>query len=139
MSNDPKDYTFRTPGHFLIGRSLVVHPEPSVLHTPENRLSHFQHVQKMTQHFWNRSSKKYISQLQTRMKWKISSHGLIQKEALVVIKEAHVAPSRWQLGRVLELHPGTDIVIRVVTVLLPSGKTTKRAVSQLCFLPLDNK
>lgn len=39
LTSDPEDYSYLTPGHFLVGDSLVAYPEPSLQHLPMNRLS----------------------------------------------------------------------------------------------------
>lgn len=41
-----------TPGHFLIGKALNTLPEPDLTHIPLNRLSHYQHLQRLKSEFW---------------------------------------------------------------------------------------
>ncbi|KAJ8944184.1 hypothetical protein NQ318_016164 [Aromia moschata] len=43
-------------------------------------------------------------------------------------------PLRWKLGRITDVHPGADGVVRVVSIRTSSG-TTKRAVRKVCLLP----
>ncbi|XP_076638313.1 uncharacterized protein LOC143350243 [Colletes latitarsis] len=47
-----EEYSVLTPGHFLIGSPLVAPPEPSVLNIQENRLSRWQHLQRLTEKLW---------------------------------------------------------------------------------------
>ncbi|GJQ72036.1 hypothetical protein Trydic_g14402 [Trypoxylus dichotomus] len=108
MSADPNDLNALTPGHFLI-------PQPNLLEVKENTLSRYQRLQQMTQHFWTRWSRKYISELQQKTKWK-SNLGSINVGDLVVIKDDHLPPSRWKLGLITEVEPGKDNVVRVVTI-----------------------
>lgn len=55
----------------------------------------------------------------------------------MIIREPNLAPTQWRLGRIIELHPGQDDVIRVVTVKTERGQS-KQAVRNLCPLPLDD-
>ncbi|XP_038106648.1 uncharacterized protein LOC119766275 [Culex quinquefasciatus] len=68
-SDDPSDYTAITPAHFLIGREMQAVPEPDYSHLKENRLSRWQLVQTMLQHFWRRWTAEYLPELQNRSKW----------------------------------------------------------------------
>lgn len=43
-------------------------------------------------------------------------------------------PTKWKLGRIVQLHPGKDGTIRVVTVRLGSGLEIKRPNIKLCVL-----
>lgn len=138
LSPDPTDMDPLTPAHFLIGRKLTSVPEPNLLDVSENRLRRYQHIQKITQHFWNRWSCEYISQLQSRPKRKGGNNQPPCIGDLVLLREDRLPPLKWQLARISSVHPGKDGVIRVVTVTLPSGGTTKRVVNKVCVLPLNN-
>lgn len=136
LSSDVNDPEPLTPAHFLIGRRITSTPQPDLLDVAENRLSKFQHVQKITQHFWQRWSKEYISELQGRTKWKVNHENLLTPGVLVIMKEENVPPLKWRLARVIQLHPGHDGVTRVVSVRNSNGTIVKRAVSKVCVLPL---
>lgn len=136
LTNDPNDIDALTPGHFLIGRPLTAPAEPSILHLQQNRLSRWQYIEQLRQHFWARWSKEYLGQLQGRSRWRTSSDKAIQPGALVVLKEDNLPPLMWRLARITELHPGADGVVRVVTVKTSSG-FTKRAVRNICLLPVE--
>lgn len=70
--SDPRDLTFLTPGHFLIGTPLKACPEEALEGTPANRLSRWQYVQQIRQQFWRRWSREYLYSLQQRNKWPTS-------------------------------------------------------------------
>lgn len=40
-------------------------------------------------------------------------------------------------ARVTSVHTEKDDVIRVVSLKLPGGGTTKRAINEVCVLPID--
>lgn len=51
ISTDPNDIIALSPGHFLIGDSLMSLPESNLISTPNNRLSCWQTIQKKQQEF----------------------------------------------------------------------------------------
>lgn len=136
LSMDPNDLNPLTPSHFLIGRSITSPPEPSLINESSNRLSKFQHIQKIKQDFWKRWSKEYISELQVRTKWKTNNQSAIRVGVLVLVKDDNLPPLKWKLGRITEVHPGTDGIIRVVSLKTNRGTIVKRAVSRVCVLPI---
>ncbi|XP_023309862.1 uncharacterized protein LOC111691384 [Anoplophora glabripennis] len=135
ISSDPNDYDVLTPAHFLIGQRITALPDPNLKEIPENRLSKFQRAQQLQQHFWTRWSKEYVSELQQRVKWNQQSTPL-RKGAMVVIKEDHLPPLFWRLGRITQLFPGPDNVSRVALIKTKNGEV-KRCFSKICVLPVD--
>ncbi|KAG5873196.1 hypothetical protein JTB14_013356 [Gonioctena quinquepunctata] len=55
-------------------------------------------------------------------------------ESLVLIKDGNVPPCKWNMGRIIALHPGDDNVARVATVKTSSGEL-KRPLVKLCPPP----
>lgn len=135
LSSEPSDYTPLTPSHFFIGRPMISVADPDVTQISDNRLSHFQHIQKLQQHFWSRWSLEYISELQQRLKWR-SNHALLKVNDLVVIKDDGLPPCKWSLGRIECLHPGTDGIPRVATIRTKKGNI-KRSFAKICPLPMN--
>jgi hypothetical protein len=136
LSTDPNDPQPLTPGHFLIGEALTSLPDVDLTSLPMNRLSRWQRCQQIAQHFWGRWSKEYLSQLQQRQKWTVSSIP-IQPGQVVLIREDNLPPLKWVTAVVENIHPGADGRTRVATVKTPSG-LFKRAINRLCPLPIDN-
>lgn len=134
-SDDPSDYTAITPAHFLVGRELQCVAEPTYLNWKENTLSRWQLVQTMVQHFWKRWTAEYLPELQNRSKWLKTKK--IKIGSLVLLVEPNTSPLQWPLGRIVATHPGDDGVARVVTVKTANGTEFKRAVTEVCLLPLD--
>ncbi|XP_043063589.1 uncharacterized protein LOC122319855 [Drosophila ficusphila] len=121
-----------TPAHFLKGSSYTKFPEPDVTHLLQGRLSRWQIVTQMQQLFWRRWSSEYLSLLQERSKWR--SEG----SSIVLLKEDNIPSLKWPLGRVEEVIPGEDGVVRVVMVRTATG-IIKRAVAKLAVLPVDSQ
>jgi hypothetical protein len=135
MSNDPKDLSYLSPGHFLIGDTLIGIPEPTLLNTKENKLSRWQRVEQMRQHLWKRWSKDYLNQLQQRTKWYVKDINVSPGD-MVLIREDNTPPLCWPLGRVQEIHPGADGVVRAATVKTAKG-FFKRPSNKLSLLSLE--
>jgi hypothetical protein len=135
-SNDPEDPAALTPGHFLVGRPLIAVIEPNYTSIASNRLNRWQLLQQMSQHFWQRWSNEYLTTLQQRSKPAIRAN--VQIGMIVLLKEDNLPPQQWLLGRIIELHPGADGIVRVVSV---KTKTSifKRPVVKVCILPLDDE
>lgn len=137
LSASPEETNFLSPGHFLIGCPLVAPPEPSLLDLRENTLSRWQLVQKMTQDFWKRWRVEYLNTLQSRSKWtKPSSNPKIGD--LVLLKDQNLPVLQWPLARIIKTHPGTDGVIRVVTVKTKDSEFQRPAVKLVPLLPLSS-
>lgn len=133
MSEDPNDLQPLTPGHFIIGEPLTKLPEPSLLHINIGRLSKWQLVQRQLQEIWSRWSTEYIPCLQQRIKWRTSANNL-KPNNLVLIVDDNRPPLQWCLGRVVEVHSGSDGHVRVATVRTSTG-IYRRAIAKLCLLP----
>lgn len=136
LSSDPNDLSALTPGHFLIGCAITSLPEDDLTTTANNRLSNWQHIQKVKQDFWARWSKEYINHLNVRPKWTKGSHE-IKEGTIVVLKDDNLPPLQWMLGRVTEIHPGKDDITRTVTVRTSTGMY-KRNVRKLAPLPIES-
>ncbi|XP_029157246.1 uncharacterized protein LOC114929752 [Nylanderia fulva] len=137
MSSDPDDLAPLTAGHFLIGGPLTSYPKPSLENLAINRLSRWQHLEQLRQHFWRRWTKEYLHHLQQRNKWQ-SIDSSIYKGQMVILKEDNMPPLSWPLGRISEIHPGHDGIVRTATIKTTKG-SYKRPITRLCLLPFDNE
>lgn len=136
LTDDPNDLEVLTPGHFLIGRVLNAVSEPDLSQMPSNRLANYSHLQKLVQQFWNRWSRDYLHTLHQRHKWKFQVQMKDLLGSLAVLKEDGLPPLQWQLGRIIALHPGSDNVVRVVSIKTKNG-VLKRSIVKVCPLPSD--
>lgn len=123
-----------TPGHFLIGQPLTAVPEPNIVddRTPTNRWHMLQH---MVQHFWRRWGREYLHQMQQRHKWAQPMTD-VKIGDVVIVHDNLLHNTQWKTGRVIDVHPGTDGLVRVATVKTTGG-TLKRAVVRLSVLPIN--
>ncbi|CAG9133832.1 unnamed protein product [Plutella xylostella] len=133
LTEDP-DYDHLTPGHFLVGGPILSRPQ--VQSDNISLPKRWQLIQAMNKQIWKCWSNDYLQQLQARSKWRTPIEN-IKKDDIVVIREDNIPPGRWAIGRVIEIHPGKDNHIRVVT-LKTQGNIIKRPVSKLIILPVQN-
>ncbi|XP_055326312.1 uncharacterized protein LOC129580137 [Sitodiplosis mosellana] len=132
LTADPDELDVLTPGHFLIGDTLLAPPAD-----PSKELSlsaHYLTLQRMIQQFWSKWSSDWLTHLQARPKWHNEQPNL-QLNDLVLIKDDRLPPNEWLLGRIIELHPGADQLVRVATIRTKNGPY-KRSISKLCRLPI---
>jgi len=143
ISQNPDDLEPLTPGHFLIGTSLLAPPEPDYQHLKLNRLNRYQLLRRKLQEFWTRWSQEYLGRLQKRSKWAEESPNF-QVDDRVLIIEENVPCMKWNIGRIIEVHKGKDDMVRVVTLETQCGydkngkrfsKVFKRPISKLALLP----
>lgn len=132
-----------TPADFLIGRPLLTVPEAPTPELPTNRLRYWQRLRQMHQHFWQAWHEDYLATLQQRSKWQQTSENLCVND-IVVVRHENLPPTHWRLGRVTAVHPGSDGLVRTVTVryshwdgnrMVP--REFQRPVQKLCKLLSD--
>ncbi|XP_018399895.1 PREDICTED: uncharacterized protein LOC108777480, partial [Cyphomyrmex costatus] len=136
LTEDPNDLSYLTPGHFLIGTALNSFPHPDLTNVNENRLIRWQRVEQVRQHFWRRWSQEYLHTLQERSKWRTNKGDQLTPNQMVLLKQPNLAPLQWLLGRVEEVHPGTDGNVRTATVRTTKGLFT-RPLTKLAILPIE--
>ncbi len=121
-----------TPGHFLIGRSLVSLPTRNFSTEKLTLLKRWSLCQALVQHWWKRWSSEYLQQLQRLHKWRKSTRD-IQPDDIVLVKEDNMVTNHWQLARVVSTFPGHDGKTRVVLVRTKTG-IYKRPITKLVLL-----
>jgi len=139
QSNDPENFLVLTPAHFLVGGCLTLPPDVERPEKPINHIKRWNIVQEMMQGFWRRWSSEYLHTLQVRSKWNvITKDAVIKVGDLVLVKEGNQPPLFWRTGRVTQLHPGPDNIVRVATITMPGNKSLQRPLVKLCPLPYVN-
>ncbi|GFV23114.1 integrase catalytic domain-containing protein [Trichonephila clavipes] len=91
-------------------------------------------IQSLRDKFWNRWSTEYLPHLQTRAKWSLQNPNLMENQ-LVLLKDPNTKPLDWPMGRILEVFPGSDGLVRVVNVKTSTG-ILKRAITKVVPLPI---
>ena len=127
FETDPRDVDYLSPGHFLIGASLLAVPEVPI---PENRKvkGKWEHLKQMSQALWGRFHKEYLHTLNMRYKWNKPGDD-IKMNQLVYVTEQNTSPLCWPLGRVIQLYPGAGNIVRVVKVKTSSGEYVRPVIN----------
>ena len=135
-SNDPSDFSVLTPGHFLIGEPLNSVPNGPGERARGCKLKDFVRAQDIASHMWSRCYKEYLHTLQQRGKWTARNASSVKVGAMVLLREERSPVQQWRLGRVTEVFPGKDGVIRVVDIRTSHGQT-RRSVATISPLPIS--
>jgi len=133
LTMDPTDLEYLSPGHFLIGQPLLAVPPRVSFESRVNLTQRWKLLDQCHQAFWRRWSTEYLTSLQGRSKWATEAPN-VKVNDMVVIIDNQSPPLAWRLGRILEVLPGNDGVVRVVRVLTCHGQIT-RPVAKIVVLP----
>ncbi|XP_076660031.1 uncharacterized protein LOC143363308 [Halictus rubicundus] len=129
LSDDPNDPPFLTPNHLVNASSLCAVPEPGDEITYDAGRRRWNLVSRLLEGFWQRWRTEYLSQLQTLPKWQRARENLAVG-AVVLLKDDLAPPTKWPLGRVVEVHRESDGRVRVAAVKTAT-RTTTRAIQRL--------
>lgn len=80
----------------------------------------------------------YLNTMQQRYKWQTDKPSPNIGD-IVIIKEDDLPPTKWLIGRVKDVHPGSDNLVRVVFVQCKGNNILKRPLSKLIILPKEIK
>lgn len=136
LTDDPDDVQALTPGHFLYGEAPRV---PMPIDPPEltnnSIVQLWKDTQQMKEHFWERWLKDYMPTLQKRGKWQKDNQDY-KIGQIVIIKDENLAPAHWLLGRIVEIVPSKDNLVRSVKIKTKNS-ILSRPVQKICVLPVE--
>ena len=128
-SSDDDGIEILTPGHFLIGQPLCSILDPAFSDRSLSLFKRWDMCQYQVRHFWNRWSEEYLTSLNKYSRWYRQSKNL-EVGDVVLLKEDGIIPTVWPMARIIEVHPGKDSLVWVVT----AKGTYKRPVSKVALL-----
>ncbi|XP_003370862.1 conserved hypothetical protein, partial [Trichinella spiralis] len=88
----------------------------------------WRYQQRLTAQLWKRWKQEYITTLATRGRWRKTGQEPRVGD-IVLVHEPSTAWIKWPIGRIIEIHPSEDGVIRSVTVKTRQGTVTRSARS----------
>ncbi|XP_053398192.1 uncharacterized protein LOC128546018 [Mercenaria mercenaria] len=116
--NDPNSAEPITPNHLLTCKSKVILPPPgNFQRTDLYSRKRWRRIQYLANEFWNRWRKEYLHNLQIRPKWVSARRNLCVGD-IVMITDENLPRGEWRLGRVSEVFPSNDGLVRKVKVLV---------------------
>lgn len=134
LSNDPSDFSYLTPNHLANLRPLtqLLEPQPSIVST----INQLQTLKKLNFVFWKKFSEEHLHLLQKRFKWANNKViDLLKVNDLVIVRNNLRIKNYWKLARVIEVHLGTDNLVRFATVQFASKVQIKLHIKDLIKLP----
>lgn len=135
FTGDISDFSFLTPGHFLINQPLTAIPEPDLAINNASYLGFWKKCTKVKQDFWRVWHKSYLSQLLSRPKW-YNVKPNIKEGVLVLLVGENVSPLQWPVARVIRVFTGSDGYVRSVEIKSKNGFVHKRAINKIAVLPI---
>ncbi|XP_043466289.1 uncharacterized protein LOC122501089 [Leptopilina heterotoma] len=132
---DLEDLDVLTPGHILTGGPLSQLPESLDLNPCSQNDKHWHLVKKMRDLFWTRWSRDYLHTLQQRNKWTRTQANIRPNDIVLVIDPSLMRANKWPLGRVQEVFPGPDGLVRTVRLRTAFG-TYERPIHKISPLPI---
>lgn len=137
LSDEVDSLNALTPQHFLTGEALLPLPDLDYRLSRDGLLTRWERMKKLYQEVCSRFKDEYLSRLQQRPKW-CTPHSNLQIGQLVLVEEDGIASLSWPLGRITEVHPGSDGRVRVVTVRSRDG-TKNRPIPKVYPLPVNTR
>lgn len=118
------------PSHFLLGRTMTEYVLPSETTPTPGELRDIRSL--MNERRW---SAEYLRNLPTGAR-KVGSTRELREGSVVLIQEDQLPHLRWKIGRVTEVYPGSDGLVRCANVRTAHGEIL-RAIQRLHTLEVE--
>ena len=123
-----------TPNHLLTMKSKVVLPPPGVFQREDVYCrKRWRAVQHLANEFWQRFSKEYVRVSNVRQKWN-TIHRNVAVGDIVLVLDKDLPRNRWSKGRVVEVFPGEDGLVRHVDVKTGPKTVLQRPITKLVVI-----
>ena len=135
-SSDSNDLSCLTLNHLLLLKCDQALP-PGIFTESDNYVRRrWRQVQYLSDQFWKRWVREYLVLLQERLKWFFPSRN-VQVDDVVLVVDSSAPRGSWVLGRVTEVYPDKNGLVRNVSIRTKSWCVPLR--SWLWFLNVMNK
>ena len=119
-----------TPNHLLTMKPNVVLPPPGKFQRADLYAKKWwRRVQHLTNEFWTRWKKEYLTDLQSRQKW-VRPRRNLRVGDIVISKETDDNRAQWPLGRVSQVYPSSDGLVRKVRLVMANSSLDSRGKRQ---------
>ena len=124
-----------TPNHLLTMKSKVLFPPPGAFEKADLYCrKRWRAVQFLANEFWQRFRKEYVRVSQPRQKWNVVRRNVAVNDVVLLV-DNDTPRNRWTKGRVVEVFPGEDGLVRHVGVrTCRSEAILKRPITKLVVL-----
>lgn len=112
-----------TPNHLLTGKTdIILQPPGSFNRACLYSRKRWRSVQYLTNQFWHRWRREYSNLVQCeRKKWTLERRNSRVRD-IVVVRDEGLTRDNWPLGKVVEIFPSDDGLVRNVRVLVNNGE-----------------
>ena len=131
VSDDINDFEAITPDHLLIGYQNEANAIDPLRHKNNSKVQ-WKNVQSSANMFWKCWLNHYLPILTNQQKWAKTVENLTLND-LVIIKTKDTPRSHRPLGRILDVYPGDDGIVRSVKIRTPTGEIIRPSRS-VCVL-----
>ena len=131
IANDPDDGTYLCPNDILLGRASSTVPQGPFRRT-ENPRHRFEFCQKIVDSFWKKWARDVLPHLELRKKWHVQRRNVAVND-YVIVTDSNAVRGKWNAGRVLEVFPGEDGLVRNVRVKTATG-TYIGPITKICVI-----
>jgi hypothetical protein len=132
VPGEPGDLEALTPNHLLLMKVKPALPPTVAEETGPYAKRRWKQVQYMTDLFWKRWSREYVTQLQKRQKWALPQSNIKVGDIVLVANES-TPRNQWMMGRVIVTLPDQKGYVRQVK-LRTKTSTLLRPVHKLILL-----
>ncbi|XP_071837463.1 uncharacterized protein [Apostichopus japonicus] len=132
VSDDVSDPEPLTPNHLLLLRQGSAIPADTFDKKDMYCRRRWRQVQYLAGVFWRRWCREYLALMQERQKWLEPQRNLAVGDIVLLVDE-ELPRNKWVIGRVVEIYPGKDNLVRSVKVKTSSANLV-RPVRKLCLL-----
>ena len=115
-SNDSNDFVPITPFELFGGRRLDQVEDPNNRQNVTNFQQLWRKRASVLNSFWKRWSHSYLLEQQVRNRWKTPSREDLMGKIVLIRDDEKLSRNLWRFGRIIEIHPSKDGLIRNVTV-----------------------
>ncbi|KAL2098667.1 hypothetical protein ACEWY4_005147 [Coilia grayii] len=84
--------------------------------------------QRLMTNFWNRWRKEYLLHLKSARRCDTQQPSSLKVEDVALIKEDNAPRQSWKLGKIEELFPGRDGLVRSCAVRTSTGTVVRRPI-----------
>lgn len=139
-ANDPEPLT---PNHLLTMKVAPNLPPPGEFPVPDIcSRKQWRRVQALSELFWNRWKREYLTNLQVRQKWTGKERNLKIGD-IVMLKGENTLRNTWSLAKVMNVHKDCDNLVRRVTLKISDNghsKTAERPIHKcVMLLPVEEQ
>jgi len=131
VSDDPNDLNPITPNHLLQLCDCPPTP-PGEFVQRETYRHHWKQAQYLADIFWRRWLHEYLPALQYRHRWQVPKMNFKVGDVVIIMDDS-LPRNSWSLGRIVEVFPGHDGLVRSVR-LKTSTNILTRPITKICLL-----